>query len=124
MLKFRPAYFILTIILLITEICIAKFFHDGFIRNNLGDFLVVILIYCFIRSFFNLSVLSTSIAAVVFSYAVELSQYFKVVEKLWLQNSKIARIVMGTSFEWADILAYTLGIGFVLLIEKLRAAKQ
>jgi hypothetical protein len=122
MLKFRPAYFILTIILLITEICIAKFFHDGFIRNNLGDFLVVILIYCFIRSFFNLSVLSTSIATLVFSYAVEVSQYFKVVEKLGLQNSKMARIVMGTSFGWADILAYTLGIGFVLLIEKLRAA--
>jgi Protein of unknown function (DUF2809) len=124
MLKFRPAYFILTIILLITEICIAKFFHDGFIRNNLGDFLVVILIYCFIRSFFNLSVLSTSIAALVFSYAVEASQYFKVVEKLGLQNSKIARILIGTSFEWADILAYTLGIGFVLLIEKLRVAKH
>jgi Protein of unknown function (DUF2809) len=124
MLKFRPAYFILTIILLITEICIAKFFHDGFIRNNLGDFLVVILIYCFIRSFFNLSVLSTGIATLLFSYVVEISQYFNVVEKLGLQNSKIARIVMGTSFEWADILAYTLGIGFVLLIEKLRAAKH
>ncbi|MEI9908426.1 MAG: DUF2809 domain-containing protein [Bacteroidota bacterium] len=121
MLKFRPAYFILTIILFITEICIANFFHDGFIRNNLGDFLVVILIYCFIRSFFNLSVLSTSIAALLFSYAVEVSQYFKFVEKLGLQNSKIARILIGTSFEWADILAYTLESGFVLLIEKLRS---
>jgi hypothetical protein len=120
MLKFRPVYFILTIILLITEICIAKFFHDGFIRNNLGDFLVVILIYCFIRSFFDLSVLSAGIFSLLFSYAVETFQYFKIVEQLGLQTYKIARILIGTSFEWADILAYTLGIGLVLLVEKLR----
>jgi hypothetical protein len=123
MLKFRPRYFILTIALFVTEICIAKFFHDGFIRNSLGDFLVVILIYCFIRSFFNLSVLSTSIFVLLFSYAIEILQYFKIVEKLGLQNSKIARTVIGTSFEWTDILAYTLGIGLVLLIEKLCITK-
>ena len=123
MLKFRRGYFILAIALFVTEICIAKFFHDGFIRNNLGDFLVVILIYCIIRSFLKLSVLSTSIFVLLFSYGIEILQYFKIVEKLGLQNYKIARIVIGTSFGWTDMLAYTLGIGLLLLIEKLRATK-
>jgi hypothetical protein len=123
MLKFRRGYFIIAIALFVAEICIAKFFHDGFIRNNLGDFLVVILIYCTIRSFLKLSVLSTSVFVLLFSYGIEILQYFKIVEKLGLQNYKIARIVIGTSFGWSDMLAYTLGIGLVLLIEKLRVKK-
>jgi hypothetical protein len=32
-------------------------------------------------------------------------------------HSKLARIIIGTSFSWLDILAYTLGIGMVILIE-------
>ena len=119
MVKFRLFYFIASLILFITEVSIANFFHDGFIRNNFGDFLVVILIYCFIRSFFNFSILSAAIFTLLFSYTVEILQYFKIVEKLGLQNSKILRVIIGTSFEWKDILAYTSGIVVILLIEKL-----
>jgi uncharacterized protein DUF2809 len=117
MFKFRLTYFILFVILLATEICIAKFFNNGFIRNSLGDFLVVILIYCFIRSFLNTTIRSAAVFVLLFSYLVEYLQYLQIVEKLNLHN-KIVRIIIGTSFEWADILAYTLGIGLVLIIEK------
>lgn len=105
-------------IILIIEIIIALFIHDNIIRPYIGDFLVVILIYCFLKSFLNIPVLPTAISALLFSYAVEASQYFNLVDKLGLHNSQLARIIMGTSFEWIDLVTYTAGIALVVFIEK------
>jgi hypothetical protein len=55
---------------------------------------------------------------------VEVLQYFKVVEIIGLENSEFARTVIGTNFSWIDILAYTLGIGFTLLVERLFSGKE
>ncbi|CAN5148937.1 hypothetical protein BH20BAC1_BH20BAC1_28470 [soil metagenome] len=53
MLTFRRWYFLSAIVLLITEVLIATFLNDRIIRPFIGDFLVVILLYTFVRSFFN-----------------------------------------------------------------------
>ena len=118
MLKFQLKYFILAIILFIIEVLIALFAHDNFIRPFVGDVLVVILIYCFIKSFLNSPVVITAIAVLICAYLIEVLQHFKIVEILGLQNSNLARIVIGTSFEWTDLLAYTLGIGMVIFLDK------
>jgi len=118
MLKFKLKYFILAAILFLIEVLIALFIHDNFIRPFVGDVLVVILIYCFVKSFFNLPVIITAIAVLLFSYLIEVLQYFKIVNILGLQNFNLARVVIGTSFEWTDLLAYTLGIGLVVLFDK------
>jgi len=55
MLVFRKTYFVAALLLFAAEVCIALFFHDRFIRPYFGDFLVVILIYCFLKSFWNAS---------------------------------------------------------------------
>ena len=120
-LKFSLRYFILTIVLLTVEICIALFVHDAIVRPYIGDVLVVILIYCFVRSFFDLPVIPTAIAVLIFSFAVEITQYFHLVNVLGLQRSRLARVIMGNSFAWTDIGAYTAGILIVLLAEKLTA---
>lgn len=117
MIKFNRIYFTLTILILAIEIWIALFVHDNFVRPYLGDFLVVILIYCAIKSFFNISVRITAILVLCFAYCIELLQYFKIVTVLGLEKFKIARILIGTSFSWEDLVAYTLGIGFILLLE-------
>ncbi len=118
MLTFRMHYFILTVLIFLTELFIALFVHDKFIRPNIGDFLVVILIYCFVRSFLNISVTKAAVAVLLFAYTIEFLQYLKIVEVLGLQHSKLARIIIGTSFSWGDMLAYTLGIVLVLIIER------
>lgn len=41
-----------TVILFIVELLIA-FFVSGFVRAHLGDTLVAILIYCFLRTFYS-----------------------------------------------------------------------
>lgn len=115
---FKKNYFILTILLLAIEILLAIYVHDKFIRPYVGDVLVVILLYCFIKSFLNISVSAAALAVLLFSYTVELLQYAHFVEKVGLQHSNLARIIMGTSFSWLDLVAYTVGILVVLGVEK------
>lgn len=122
-LKFKGHYFVIAIILLFIEIFIALFAHDRIIRPYLGDFLVVILIYCFIRSFINASVMAIAFFALIFSYIVETLQYLNIVDRLGLQDSRFAKTIIGTSFEWTDIIAYTLGIMLVLYVEKVIVVK-
>ena len=121
-LRFKKEYFALSVIIFGIEILIAKFAHDRIIRPYIGDLLVVILIYCFIRSFFQTPVLKTALCVLLFSYTVEILQYFDIVTKFGLQHSGAARIIIGTSFEWIDIAAYTVGIAIVICTEKLIAA--
>ena len=117
MFQFNRNYFILTILLFLTEIAIAIYVHDDFIRPYFGDFLVVILLYCFLKSFVKVSVLTATSLVLIFSFGIEIAQYFNMVEKLGLQHSKIARVVLGNSFAWMDLLAYVLGILTVIGIE-------
>ena len=121
LLKFNRRYFVLAVLILAIEILIAKFAHDEIIRPYVGDLLVVILIYCFIKSFLNTPVLTTALSVLIFSYAIEILQYFHAIKWLGLQNSKIARTIMGDSFEWIDLVAYTIGIVVVIYTEKLFA---
>jgi hypothetical protein len=85
-----------------------------------GDFLVVILLYCFLKSFINTPVFITACCVLLFSYIVEVSQYFHLINQLGLHHSKIAGILLGTSFSFTDLLAYTLGIVMVIAIENVK----
>ncbi len=114
---FNKTYFFLGLLLLVVEIYIGMYVKDNFVRPYLGDFLVVILIYCLLKSFWKETPLKVALYVLIFSFVVEISQYFKIVEILGLQSNKFASIIIGTSFAWEDLMAYVLGIGVVLIIE-------
>lgn len=118
MIKFDLKYFALTILLFVIEVFIALFVHDEFIRPYFGDVLVVILIYCFIKSFFNMPVLKTVILVLSFSFLIEYLQYRNFVATIGLENSKLANTILGNSFAWEDILSYLAGAILIVLIEK------
>jgi hypothetical protein len=120
MIGFYKTYFLLALLLFFTEVFIGIYVHDTLIRPFGGDFLVVILLYCAIKSFIDFPVWRTAMYALVFAYAIEVSQYFHLVYLLGLQNSKLAQIILGTTFSFTDLLAYTFGILLVLLIEKIK----
>jgi hypothetical protein len=120
MFTFNKKYFLLFLLVFATEVLIALYVHDDFVRPYLGDVLVVILIYCFVKSFVNLKVWMAAVAVLAFAFGVEVCQYFNLVEKLNLQHSKLARTVIGTSFSWWDMLTYVVGIAVVLAVEKSR----
>ena len=116
--NFNLRYFVSTIVLFIIEVLIALYAHDQFIRPVVGDVLVVILIYAFVKAFVNTPVVKTAIAVLLFSYAVEFSQYLQLVKILGFSESRLANIVMGNYFSWIDMLAYTIGIFIVLVVER------
>ena len=118
MFQFNRTYFAFTVFLFLLETVIALFVHDNFIRPYFGDFLVVMLLYCFLKSFLNVSVWVAASFVLLFSFAIETAQYFNMVEKLGLEHYKIAKVVLGNSFAWMDLLAYVLGILAVISIEK------
>jgi hypothetical protein len=72
--------------------------------------------YAFMRTFFNVrNYKLLAVCILLFAYLVELGQYFELVSRLGLADSRIATTVIGTSFDWRDILAYTIGFGLILL---------
>ena len=118
MLTFNKNYFGLFVLLFCIEVLIALFVHDDFVRPYLGDFFVVILIYCFIKSFIRLTVLEAAVSVMLFAFTTEFLQFLNIVEVLHLEKNKIAKTVLGTSFSWMDMLMYVIGIAIVLLVEK------
>lgn len=117
--RFSPLYCALAVSVFVTEVLIALYLHDDFVRPYAGDFLVVILIYCFLRSFLQAPAWPVAMGVLAFSYLIELLQYFNVVTLLGLEHSRLANTIIGNYFTWHDILAYTLGAGFVILVEKM-----
>ena len=117
-LHFNKTYFIGFILLFITEALIASFLKTGFIRHTFGDFLVVILVYCFIKSFLKLKPMITGIIVVIIAFSIEILQLLNFLEFLNLQNNQLAQIVLGSTFQVSDLVAYIIGVIFVILVEK------
>jgi hypothetical protein len=119
MLRINIHYFMLTLVLTTVEMYIGAKMHDAIIRPYGGDFLIVIWLYCLIRSFFRGPAWPTALAVLVFAYAVETLQYFHWADRLGFKKPSLMRTLMGVEFTWVDILSYTLGIGLVLGLEAL-----
>jgi hypothetical protein len=114
--QFHPYYFLATVFLFIIEVLIAIYVDDNFIRPYGGDYLVVILLFCFIKTFIKISTPLAAAGVLLFAYLIETLQYFDLVGKLGLKHSRIANIVIGNSFAWLDIIAYTLGIITIVIV--------
>jgi len=121
--KFRKKYFLLALLLFIIEVIIALFINHNFVRPYFGDFLVVVLVYCFVKSFFDIPIKALALAVLLFAYIIEALQYFKFIKFIGLQKSKIAILILGSSFAWTDMIAYTLGIIVTYGIEKMVAER-
>ncbi len=120
-MKFNLYYFIATIILFITEVLIATVFKDlFFVRAYLGDVLVTILLYTFVKIFFNISPGKLLIGVFIFSVFIEVLQYFNIADLLGLKRGSIAYIVVGNSFSWIDIICYGAGCLIAFVVERLR----
>ena len=118
MFGFNKNYFFLTLILFVVEICIALFITDKIIRPFVGDVLVVILIYCFLRIFLNVNYLKLALGVLIFAFTIEILQYFDYVKLLGLENNRILSVALGRTFELLDFAAYFVGFLLIILTEK------
>ena len=96
---------------------IAVFMSNGFIRSSFGDYLVVMLIYCFVKSMFNFKPVKVAIGVLMFAYLIEFLQMFQILKALNLQNQNIVATVLGSTFQMSDLIFYTLGVLTILIVE-------
>jgi len=96
---------------------------DTFIRPFFGDVLVVILMYYLLKSFIKTHYLYILISVFLLSFGIEILQYFQLNELLGIQN-KIIKIIIGSTFDYYDLLAYTLGIIVVYYYESKKSKNE
>ena len=124
MYLFDKKYFISSLVLLSLLIYIALFVNDQFVRPFVGDVLVVIWLYSFLKSFIKINSDKLAHLVVGFSYLIEIGQYYNLVSILGLQHIKAARIIIGSTFDWLDLLGYTIGWGIILVSEYYRLKRK
>ena len=100
---------IATLVLLAIEVCIALFVHDEFIRPYMGDVLVVVVIYTFVRIFMPEKNALLPLYVFIFAAGVEALQYFHIVRLLGLEDNRFFRVLIGSVFDVKDVLCYAAG---------------
>ena len=113
-------YFLLTIIIFVVEVLIALYVDDKLIRPFIGDALIVILIYCFLRIFLNVNYQKVAFGVLLFASFIEMLQYFDYVKLLGLENNRIISVALGRTFEWLDFAAYFVGFLMIIFSEYFR----
>ena len=125
----RTAYALCSAGIFLAEVLIALFVRDDFIRPYGGDILVTALICCFLRIFFPDDVRFGRRPApddvrllplwvFLFAAAVEVGQYFDFVSLIGLGDIAFFRILLGSTFSWADLVCYAAGCALFSGIEK------
>ncbi|EYB17527.1 hypothetical protein M066_3579 [Bacteroides fragilis str. I1345] len=101
-------YAICFVVILVVEIIIGIYVRDNFVRPYMGDALVVVLIYCFIRIFIPNGLSQLPLYVLAFACFIEILQYFQLVDVLGISN-RILRIALGSTFDLKDMVSYAGG---------------
>lgn len=121
--RLRLLYLLLFVLLTAVEALIAAFVHDAFIRPYLGDVLVVIVIYCFVRIFIPERAALLPLYVFLFAAAEEFSQLFHPAKLLGIHN-RVINILLGSTFDVSDILCYLAGCVLLAGWELLRRRRR
>jgi len=120
--KTRFTYFILTIATIAIGILSR---HISGIPAFIGDILWGLMVYFIVRFLFISKKIKWAIvASSLFSYAIEFSQLY---QEPWInkiRHTVLGGLVLGYSFEWSDMLCYTVGIGIGVLIDRMLVGEK
>ena len=94
--------------ILAAEILIGMYAH-GFVREYIGDVLVMPAMYFFVRIFTEKFPRTLPLILFIFACAVEVSQYFGLYKILGFSRGSLPAIIIGTGFAWGDLIAYAAG---------------
>ncbi len=117
----RILYAVATLFLLLIEVIIALYVHDDFIRPYVGDMLVVIVIYTFIRMIVPEKYRLIPLFIFIFAVGVELLQLVNIVGILGVADNIFLKTLMGSVFDIKDIVCYAVGCVILYMYEWIRA---
>lgn len=116
-MRLNKTYLALTLVFLTIEILIATYLKTGFIRHTFGDYLCVILLYCFIKSFISGRHFKIAVIVLAIAFTVEFLQLTSYLQLFNLHNNSLAKLILGSTFQFLDLAAYTLGIITIIILE-------
>ena len=116
-MRLNKTYLVSTLVLFLIETLIAIFLKTGFIRHSFGDFLCVILLYCFFKSFIEGHHFKIAISVLIIAFSIEFLQLTNYLETFNLQDNYLAKLFLGSTFHISDLIAYTLGVITILIID-------
>ena len=83
-----------------------------------GDILWATMVYFIVRFLFiNKPIRFIVISSLLFSYAIETLQLYKAPWIDDLRPTVFGRLVLGSTFNWGDMISYTVGVGLAVVIE-------
>ena len=115
--RFNPRAFGASLLIFVLLILLATFgARTGWLRSFFGDVLAVIWLFYLFKTRLAARPVPLAFAAFGVGCALELTQYLA---RLWhLQiGNRVLRIVVGSTPDWMDVLAYAIGFVAVLSIE-------
>lgn len=115
----RSIYLLIFCGLLATEIVIALFVNDAFVRPYVGDMLVTLLLCCLCRVIIPDKVRLLPVYVFIFAAGVEIGQYFDLVALLGLEDNRILSIALGRTFSWLDLGCYAVGCAAAYFLDRL-----
>ena len=90
-----------------------------YINTYLGDALWAVMIYLFAALLLNdRKPAQMALLSLLFCYLIEISQLYHAPWIDAIRNTRLGGLVLGFDFLWTDIIAYTMGIGVMLAIER------
>ncbi len=122
-MKINKKNLFIFLLLLVIEIIIALFVHDNFIRPFVGDLIVVFLVYYFVKIFYSWNDTKVIIWVFLFAVFVEILQYFKLIEVLWIEN-RVLQIAIGSTFDIKDIVMYGLWCIILYIVSGKKIVKK
>jgi hypothetical protein len=109
-MAFRPNYLLVATALFVVEVAIARGYIPGaFVRNSVGDVLVIPLLYCFLRGVTKSSPSVALAVGLAAGLTAEVLQYLHLADLLGLKKGSLPYIVLGNTFSWSDLLMYSIG---------------
>jgi len=109
-MTFRPNYLVVATILFVVELAIGRgYIPSAFVRNSVGDVLVIPLLYFFLRGVTKSTPLVALAVGLAIGLTAEALQYLHLADLLGLKKGSLLYIVLGNTFSWSDLLMYSIG---------------
>lgn len=115
----RIVYGGFTIAVLLMGLASRRFVGEiSFIRTYVGDMLWALMVFfAFAFTFIRWSTKAILLAALVFSFGIEISQLHHTPWIERLRATPLGGLVLGFTFVWSDLICYSVGIGLGAVVE-------
>ena len=119
----RVYYLVWSAVLFLTEFAIALW-AKGFLRNNVGDMLIIPLLYCMVRVLTPKLPRLLPVLACGAGFVAEGLQYIRLVDLLGLDHHSPLAVAIGTHASWEDLVCYIIGMLLIYLGMYVRSCFQ